>query len=157
MSGELVQNRSLGSSCLVRPGSHDAKNMKDSCCVLLQAIRCYRLPLDECRLREKERIKPNLALNKERSVCVCVCLFVLQVCVNAACVRAEKFHSRCIILSVGSFSLLLSHLVWDECVCASLSECLCVFMCSSSPPWPRILHSAQLRMHAQAPHCAPFL
>lgn len=65
---------------------------------------------------------------EQREKEVRLCFFVLQVCVNAACVPAEKFHSRCIILSVGSFSLLLSHLVWDECVCASLSECVCVYV-----------------------------
>lgn len=37
---------------LVKPESHDAKNMKDSCCVLLQAIRCCRLPLEKHHLQK---------------------------------------------------------------------------------------------------------
>lgn len=73
MSARQVQNRLLDLSCLVRPGSHDAKNMKDSCCVLLEAIRCYRLSLEKYHLQKKKkkkrRIKPNLALNKERKKC----------------------------------------------------------------------------------------
>lgn len=72
MSEKQVQNRSLSLSCLVKPESLDAKNMKDSCCVLLQAIMCYRLPLEKYNLQRKERIKPNLALNKERKECGCV-------------------------------------------------------------------------------------
>lgn len=81
--------------------------------------------------------------------------FGLQVCVNAACVPAETFHSLCIILSVGSSSLLLSYWVWDErvCVCAPRAPPLLLL---HLPP-PRILHSARLGMRAQAPHCAPFL
>lgn len=59
-----------------------------------------------------------------------MCVFVLQVCVNAACVPAEKFHSGCIILSVGSFPLLLSHSVLDDCV----SECVC--LCAPCLPGP---------------------
>lgn len=45
MSGKRIhkENRSWGSLHSPRPGSHDAKNRKESCCVLLQAIRCYRL------------------------------------------------------------------------------------------------------------------
>lgn len=87
-------------------------------------------------------------------------------CVFSSCRSALMQH----VFRPKNFTLVASSSLWDPslsssriwfgmnvCVCASLSECLCVFMCSSSPPWPRILHSAQLRMHAQAPHCAPFL
>ena len=72
--GKQDQSRSSGSSCfLVRPGSHDAKNMKDPCCVLLQAIRCYRLPLEEHRLREKKGDKTKFGFEqRERGACVCV-------------------------------------------------------------------------------------
>lgn len=68
-------------------------------------------------------------MNKERGR-VRVCFSVLQVCVNAACIPAQKFHSGCIILSVGSFSLLLLHSFLDDCV----SECVC--LCAPCLPGP---------------------
>lgn len=72
MSSEQIQNRSLGSSRLVRPGSHDAKNMKDPCCVLLQAIRRYRLPLEEYLLRKKKKDKTKFGFEqREEEACVC--------------------------------------------------------------------------------------
>ena len=77
---------------------------------------------------------------------MCVFFSVLQVCVNAACVPAEKFHSRCIILSLWDPSLSSSR-IWfgmSVCVCvcvcvcvrASQSVCVCarVSVCSWAPP-----------------------
>lgn len=121
---DLEQNSSFGLSFSVRPESHDASNMKGS--FFFQEIICYRL-LDAKEnylfifILKNGAIKTNLALNNKKNE-VWVCVFVLQVCVNAACVPAEKFHSGCIILSVGSFPLLLSHSVLDDCV----SECVCL-------------------------------
>lgn len=136
--------------------------MKHSCCVLLQAIRCYRLPLEKLRLQTKKRIKPNLALNKERKECGCVFFYFIFFSSCRSELMQHAFRPK-------NFTPVASSSLWDlslspplalglgsvcVCVCASTSEC--VFMCSSSPPWPRILHSAQLRMRAQAPHCALF-
>lgn len=122
---DLEQNSSFGLSFSVRPESHDASNMKGS------FFFFRKLYVTGCWMQKKiiylflflknGAIKPNLALNKKKNE-VRVCVFVLQVCVNAACVPAEKFHSGCIILSVGSFPLLLSHSVLDDCV----SECVCL-------------------------------
>lgn len=87
-------------------------------------------------------------------MCVCVCAsFCPAVHLNAACVPAKTFHCLCIILSVGSSDLLLSHLVREECVRAHIPESVSV--CLGAPPlFPDILHSARLRMRAQAPHYA---
>lgn len=93
-----------------------------------------------CKQKQRKR-KPNLALNKERMT-----FFVLQVCVNAACVPAEKFHSGCIILSVESFSLLLSHSVWDDCVCVHQRECVYVLLLCLAQN-PQLSSECTLRPH----------
>lgn len=103
---------------------------------------CYSGQLDVtgCCLLSKRRTKSNPTLNKGKRRGG-LGLFVLQVRVNAASVPAEKFHSGCIILSVGSFSLLLS-LVW-------LGMPLWVIVCVCALPGPEF--SARPRMHAQTP------
>lgn len=70
VSSEQIQNMS---SCLVRSGSHEAKNMKDPCCVLLQVISCYRLPLEAYLLQEKIKTTFGFEQRQEKA-CVCECV-----------------------------------------------------------------------------------
>lgn len=109
------------------------KAWKQPCCILLQAIRHYTSLLQDFLLWKKD-INKFASEQWRKEVCVSVCVFlsVLQVRLNAACVPAKTFHSLCIILSVGSSDLLLSHLVWDECARARIPECVSV--CLGAPP-----------------------
>lgn len=117
MSEKQCHNRSLSLLCLVKPGSHDAKNMKHSCCVLLQAIRCYRLPLEKYRLQRKRRIKPNLALNKGRKECGCV---------FSSCRSALMQHA----FRPKNFTPVASSSLWDPSLSSThtwfgMSACVC--------------------------------
>lgn len=132
--------------------SRDARNMKQSCCVLSRAIRCYRLPLEKYRLQRTGRITPNLSLNKGRKECGRVC---------SSCRSALMQHT----FRPKNFTPVASSSLWDPSLSSSRTwfgmsarARLRVSVCSCAPPLlPGPESSAQLRMRTQAPHCAQFL